>query len=89
MDASIMKNHWMTSLLVVLALWVGYTLGYRQGARNEERAWVATAPLKDMNDEPRLYKNPHTVLIAVSEPDQDTVNRPDPRTCEPYERSLP
>lgn len=78
-----MKRLWMTSVpLVVLALWVGYAWGYRQGARNEERAWTATAPLEDRNDEPRVYKNPHTVPIAARSDGQDTVNRPDPRIYE-------
>ena len=31
-----------TAVLVVLALWLGYYLGYHNGVRQERRAWLAT-----------------------------------------------
>lgn len=37
-----MKRIWVAAALVLLALGLGYALGYRHGTRNEKAAWEAT-----------------------------------------------
>jgi hypothetical protein len=37
-----MKKTGAAAVLVVLALWLGYYLGYHDGVQQERRAWLAT-----------------------------------------------
>ena len=86
-----MKRLSLIGLVVVLALWVGYSLGYRQGAKNEERAWSSTAQI-EKSDKPDLkivYRNPHTGIIVASSRGKAPVNVPDPRIYRQYEHSRP
>ena len=40
-----MKTILTAAAFVVLALWIGYALGYHPGIRNEQKAWSSTYQL--------------------------------------------
>ena len=86
-----MKSLSLIGLVVVLALWVGYSLGYRQGVKNEERAWSSTAQMEksDKSDLKIVYRNPHIGIFVASSPRKAPVNVPDPRIYRQYEDSRP
>jgi hypothetical protein len=53
-----MKRLWVAAVLVVLALWLGYDLGYHRGTREERAAWEATETVEmDMRDGPPMIRS--------------------------------
>jgi hypothetical protein len=87
----------------VLALWLGYFLGYRHGLREERRAWEATeqASLSSVTNRGIIlqgtrisYSNPHLLpLYYIAQPTgraaERRMNVPDPRAERQYEHSSP
>ena len=88
----------------VLVLWLGYSLGYHHGLREERQAWEATeqTSLVTVTNKGRptiqsslhSYSNPHLLpLYYVAEPTgraaEMRINQPDPRTAQQYEHSSP
>ena len=76
-----MKTKRLAAVLVILALWLSYVLGYHRGAEHEERAWESTVEFDADNarHSPHLYfRNPHDGLIVSAYPGI-IVNVPDPR----------
>ena len=87
-EIAIMKTVPM-ACLTVFALWIGYSLGYHQGAQNEETAWLSTHVIPDRTDgDVFCYRNPHSGPVHNSL-GIATVNRPDPRTYKQYGHVLP
>ena len=83
-----------TAVLVVLALWLGYYLGYHNGVRQERRAWLATeVTLPDPRPtvaagRPAIqtsrwirtfYSNPYIGGTIIARSRPTPVNVPDPR----------
>jgi hypothetical protein len=93
----------MKKLIIVaggamLVLWFGYSLGYRQGLREERGAWEATRKVSmiPVTDNGRAtaatricYADPHHPLYVISGPTgrgaRPNLNGPDPRTYRQYE----
>lgn len=86
---------------VVVALWLGYALGYHQGARGERLAWESTRrvdlPAHTVTTSSNagwamrnriFYANPHGGVFVSSSPRLAVVNRPDPRIYRQFERPL-
>ena len=88
----------------VLMLWLGYSLGYHNGLREERRAWEATEQTSlvavtnkgrpTIQSSRHSYSNPHLLpLYHIAEPTgraaEMRINQPDPRTAQQYEHSSP
>jgi len=82
-----MKTARIAGFLAVLALWLGYSRGYRQGVQTERRAWESSVQRdtsmvaldNKYRQRPLLYKNPHVGLVFVPVQGKASVNVPDPR----------
>jgi hypothetical protein len=70
-----MKKKIAVLTLVLLALWLGYALGYHQGIRNEREAW-ASAYTVDSSGKPIYSTWPHSRRVVRL---SNAVNVPDPR----------
>lgn len=77
----------VTSGLALFAFWVGLSLGYNEGVKNEQRAWFSTAQVErtDRGDSKIVYQFPHT-KVSVNWLGRAAVNRPDSRSYEKYGR---
>jgi len=72
-----MKTILTAAAFVVLALWIGYALGYHHGIRNEQKAWSSTYQLDSSGR--RIYNRwPGTGRVVVHW--SAGVNTPDPRS---------
>jgi hypothetical protein len=70
-----MKRTIAVLTFVLLALWLGYALGYHQGVRNEQEAW-ASAYAVDSSGKLIYNQWPHgRRVVRLS----NVVNVPDPR----------
>ena len=78
-----MKRTMLTVALVLLTFWAGLSFGYREGVKNEQRAWFSTAGVvrTDDGDSKIVYQFPHT-RVRVNWLGRAAVNRPDPRCYE-------
>ena len=89
-----MKTIGAAAVFVVLALWLGYYLGYHNGVQQERRAWLATEqtfpdpkqtvvagrPAIQTSRWPRtFYRNPYVGGTILVRSGPVPVNRPDPR----------
>ncbi len=71
-----MKTILAGAAFVVLALWIGYALGYHHGVRNEQKAWSSTYQLDRSGQ--RIYNRwPGSGRVVVRP--IPAVNVPDPR----------
>jgi hypothetical protein len=71
-----MKTILTAAAFVVLALWIGYALGYHHGVRNEQKAWSSTYQLDRSGQ--RIYNRwPGSGRVVVRP--VPAVNVPDPR----------
>lgn len=78
----------MACVTALLALWIGYSLGYNQGSRDEETAWLSTHVRPDKADGDLVcYRNPHIARLHENL-GIAPINRPDPRTYKKYEPVL-
>ena len=97
-----MKKLVIVAVGAVVVLWFGYSLGYRQGLREERGAWEATreVSLMSVTNNGRAtigtricYADPHHPLYVISGPtgrgSRQSLNGPDPRTYRQYERWSP
>jgi hypothetical protein len=97
-----MKKMCIAIVLVALALWVGISVGYHDGMREERMLWEATAQSEQkgivtLENEPArhetepgrfAYRNPHLGVVAQTSAWRVWVmNVPDPRTYRQFERS--
>jgi hypothetical protein len=89
-----MKKTGAAAVLVVLALWLGYYLGFHYGVQQERRAWLATeqilpgpaltvAPGRPAIQTSRLtrtfYTYPYSGGIRIARSGPAPVNQPDLR----------
>ena len=89
-----MKTTGIAAVLVVLALWLGYYLGYHNGVLQERRAWLATEQtvpdptpavttgrpaIQTSRWTRTFYRNPYVGGTIVVRSGPAPVNRPDPR----------
>jgi len=100
-----MKTTGTAAVFVVLALWLGYYLGHRNGVQQERRAWLATAqtvtlPPPNVAADGRLlqrprivtrtfYTSPYSGRMVLAESRPTPVNVPDPRTLQPDGHAAP
>jgi hypothetical protein len=96
-----MKSIMPAAVAAVVALWLGYFLGYHRGLGEERRAWEATkqVSLGSVTNSGIVrqgirvsYSNPHFLqLYHIAEPTgraaESRLNVPDPRTERQYEHS--
>ncbi len=91
-----MKTTAIAGMLVVVALWFGYALGYQRGLKTERRAWESTEQVtpmaaerdrRDRLDHRIFYTNPHFGPVRSAARGLPAVNRPDPRVYERFGRS--
>lgn len=81
-----MKTAMIVVLFAVLAIWIGYDQGHRQGMQAERRLWESTAQRNqsaftldhDTSHLPPaiLYRNPHLGMIPVSSRGTVSMNLP-------------
>jgi len=85
-----MKKTMLMSSLALFTFWVGLSIGYHEGVKNEQRAWFSTAQVErtDHGDSKIVYQFPHT-RVNLNWLGRGAVNRPDPRTYEKYGRFEP
>ena len=74
----------LIAVLIVLGLWICYSLGYRKGTQDEEHAWKATMRGRDTTDRTEfVYRDPHARVILSR---SSMLNTVDPRVIEQYRR---
>ena len=92
-EGAIMKKLAGVCFAMVLTLWAGYLLGYHQGTRDEERAWLSSEPGTPDRTDGQLvaYRNPHvgTGWVHWDWEGMPRENRPDPRVYRQYEGLAP
>ncbi len=88
---SYMKKALLVYVAAAVGLFFGYSLGYRQGTREEKQAWLSTAEVgPDKADGPLFcYRNPHVGIAVWRSRGLPPVNRPDPRALQQYEHLSP
>jgi hypothetical protein len=100
-----MKKFLTPSILTVLALWIGYGLGYHQGSQGEPRAWEARSAIsqnpaallyvEELERIPVIHGPEHipavrsSRIINVTSSGSASVNVPDPRNFQPRELFTP
>jgi hypothetical protein len=89
-DSIMKKSSIVAAVLVLLALWIGISVGYHDGVRAERLLWEATAQVEPpgvaLEDNPvrTVYRNPRSgpmLTVSVGKP---MINGPDPRTYLQY-----
>ena len=89
-----MKTIGAAAVFVVLALWLGYYLGYHNGVQQERRAWLATEQtlpdpkptvvagrpaIQTSRSTRAFYTNPYIGGTIIARSRPTPVNVPDPR----------
>src|SRR5690242_8599819 len=86
-----MKRAGAASVLILLVLWLGYCIGYRNGVQQERQAWLATEQHLtlatgagvfqgwDTPDSRTYYSYPHSGRTFFASFGSPPVNVPDPR----------
>ena len=86
-----MKKTCIAGVLVLLALWIGISIGYYDGMHAERQSWEATAQVEPtgvvaLDGKPVriIYRNPRSGPVLTASIAKPMVNVPDPRTYLQY-----
>jgi hypothetical protein len=100
-----MKKVLTPAVLTVLALWIGFGLGYHRGFQEERRVWEASSAISQSPVALRYAQEPERIpvvlgpehippirssrIINVTSSGSAWVNVPDPRNFQPRELFTP